>query len=81
MDEGESDLISAKEYAEQLQTKVRITVQPEGSNTIIETRSYSFEPNTARIIEETIDLPDDRTYIYTVYDGDQQTEQKRLGTV
>ena len=69
------------EKNEQLQTKVRITVQPEGSNTIIETRSYSFEPNTARIIEETIDLPDDRTYIYTVYDGDQQTEQKRLGTV
>ena len=60
------------------QTKVRITVQAEGSNTVIETRTYTFDPHDARQIEETIYLPDRRTYTYTVYDGDTQTEQKTL---
>jgi serine/threonine-protein kinase len=60
------------------QTKVRITVQAEGSNAVIETRSYTFDPHDARQIEETIYLPDRRTYTYTVYDGDTQTEQKTL---
>ena len=60
------------------QTKVRITVQAEGSNAVIETRSYTFDPHDARQIEETIYLPDRRTYTYTVYDGDTQTEQKML---
>lgn len=60
------------------QTKVRITVQAEGSNTVIETRTYTFDPHDARHIEETIYLPDRRTYTCTVYDGDTQTEQKTL---
>lgn len=60
------------------QTKVRITVQAEGSNTVIETRTYTFDPHDARQIEETIYLPDRRTYTCTVYDGDTQTEQKTL---
>ena len=60
------------------QTKVRITIQAEGSNTVIETRTYTFDPHDARQIEETIYLPDRRTYACTVYDGDTQTEQKTL---
>lgn len=60
------------------QTKVRITVQAEGSNTVIETRTYTFDPHDSRQIEETIYLPDRRTYTCTVYDGDTQTEQKTL---
>ena len=60
------------------QTKVRIMVQAEGSNTVIETRTYTFDPHDARQIEETIYLPDRRTYTCTVYDGDTQTEQKTL---
>ena len=60
------------------QTKVRITIQAEGSNTVIETRTYTFDPHDARQIEETIYLPDRRTYTCTVYDGDTQTEQKTL---
>ena len=60
------------------QIKVRITVQAEGSNTTIETRSYTLEPEDSRIIEETIDIPDSRTYTYTVYSGESQIEQKTL---
>jgi hypothetical protein len=60
------------------QTKVRITIQAEGSNAVIETRTYTFDPHDARQIEETIYLPDRRTYTCTVYDGDTQTEQKTL---
>ena len=62
------------------QIKVRITVQAEGSNTAIETRSYTVEPGDSRIIEETIDIPDSRTYTYTVYNGETQIEQKTLNT-
>ena len=60
------------------QLKIRITVQAEGSNTAIETRSYTLEPEDSRVIEETIDIPDSRTYTYTVYNGDSQIEQKTL---
>ena len=31
-----------------------------------------------RLIEETIDIPDNRTYTCTVYNGDTQIEQKVL---
>ena len=61
-----------------LQSKVRITIQAENSNTVIETRTYTLEPEDSRIIEESIEIPDSRTYTYTVYDGDSQIEQKVL---
>ena len=61
-----------------LQSKVRITIQAENSNTVIETRTYTLEPEDSRIIEESIEIPDSRTYTYTVYDGDTQIEQKVL---
>ena len=60
------------------QMKIRITVQAEGSNMALESRSYTLEPEDSRTIEETIDLPDDRNYTYTVYQGDSQLEQKAL---
>ncbi len=60
------------------QVKVRITIQAEGSNTIVENKSYTLEPEDPRMIEETIDIPDNRTYTYTVYAGDSQIEQKTL---
>ena len=60
------------------QVKVRISIQAEGSNTIIENRSYTLEPGDSRMIEETIDIPDNRTYTYTVYAGESQIEQKTL---
>ena len=61
-----------------LQSKIRITIQAENSNTVIETRTYTLEPEDSRIIEESIEIPDSRTYTYTVYDGDSQIEQKVL---
>lgn len=61
-----------------LQSKVRITIQAENSNTVIETRTYTLEPEDSRVIEESIEIPDSRTYTYTVYDGDTQIEQKVL---
>ena len=64
--------------AEDQQMKIRITIQAEGSNMAIETRSYTLEPTDPRTIEETIDIPDNRTYTYTVYNGDSQIEQKIL---
>ena len=60
------------------QSKVRITVQAENSNTVIETRTYTLEPEDSRVIEESIEIPDSRTYTYTVYNGDTQIEQKVL---
>ena len=60
------------------QSKVRITVQAENSNTVIETRSYTLEPEDSRIIEDSVEIPDSRTYTYTVYNGDTQIEQKVL---
>ena len=62
------------------QIKVRITVQAEGSNLPIETKSYTLEPSDSRVIEETIDIPDSRTYTYTVYSGDTQVVQKLIDT-
>ena len=61
-----------------LQSKIRITIQAENSNTVIETRTYTLEPEDSRVIEESIEIPDSRTYTYTVYDGDTQIEQKVL---
>ena len=61
-----------------LQSKIRITIQAENSNTVIETRTYTLEPEDSRIIEESIEIPDSRTYTYTVYDGESQIEQKVL---
>ena len=63
---------------QQQQTKVRITIQAEGSSMALESRSYTLEPEDSRTIEEIIDLPDDRNYTYTVYSGDSQLEQKAL---
>ena len=60
------------------QSKVRITVQAENSNTVIETRSYTLEPEDSRVIEDSVEIPDSRTYTYTVYNGDTQIEQKVL---
>ena len=60
------------------QMKIRITIQAEGSSMAIETRSYTLEPADPRLIEETIDIPDNRTYTCTVYNGDTQIEQKVL---
>ena len=37
-----------------------------------------WEPEDSRIIEETVDIPDSRSYTYTVYIGDTQFEQKNL---
>ena len=72
----------ALEQSEQ-QMKIRITVQADGSNTVIESRGYTIEPGDARVIEETFDLPDNRTYTYTVSEvlatGDRLIEQKKLG--
>ena len=60
------------------QQKVRISIRAEGSNVEVDTRSYTLEPEDSRVIEETIDIPDDRLYTYTVYVGDTQQEQKLL---
>ena len=60
------------------QQKVKITVQAEGSNISIDTRTYTLEPDDPRVIEETVDIPDGRNYTYTVYSGDSQLEQKPL---
>ena len=60
------------------QQKVRISIRAEGSNVEVDARSYTLEPEDSRVIEETIDIPDDRYYSYTVYVGDTQLEQKLL---
>ncbi len=64
--------------ADEQQLKIRITIQAEGSNMVIETRNYTLEPTDPRTIEETIDIPDNRTYTYTVYSNDTLVEQKVL---
>ena len=63
---------------EEQQMKIRITIQAEGSSIALESRSYTLEPEDSWNIEETIDLPDDRNYTYTVYSADGQLEQKAL---
>ena len=59
------------------QLKVRISTRAEGSS-VAYTRNYTVEAGDSRLIEETIDIPDDRLYTYTVYIGDTQYEQKPL---
>ena len=59
------------------QLKVRISTRAEGSS-VAYTRNYTVESGDPRLIEETIDIPDDRLYTYTVYIGDTQYEQKPL---
>ena len=59
------------------QLKVRISTRAEGSS-VAYTRNYTVEAGDSRLIEETIDIPDDRLYTYTVYIGDTQVEQKPL---
>ncbi len=60
------------------QVKVRISILAEQSNVIVDTRTYTVEPEDSRIIEEIFDIPDNRTYTYTVYVNDTQKEQKIL---
>ncbi len=60
------------------QVKVRISIRAEQSNVAIDTRTYTLEPEDSRVIEDTVELPDDRVYTYTVYVGDTQLEQKNL---
>ena len=60
------------------QVKVRISIRAEQSNVAIDTRTYTLEPEDSRVIEDTVELPDDRIYTYTVYVGDTQLEQKNL---
>ena len=59
------------------QLKVRISTRAEGSS-VAYTRNYTVEAGDSRLIEETIDIPDERLYTYTVYIGDTQYEQKPL---
>ena len=62
------------------QLKVKISIMAEQSNVAIDSRTYTVEPEDARVIEETVDIPDGRTYTYTVYINDSQQEQKILNT-
>ena len=62
------------------QLKVRISTRAEGSS-VAYTRNYTVEAGDSRLIEETIDIPDDRLYTYTVYIGDTQYEQKPLNQI
>ena len=70
--------MSVKVPESEQQMKIRISIRAEGSNMAIETRSYTLEPQDSRLIEESIDIPDDRIYSYTVYNGETQLEQKTL---
>ena len=60
------------------QVKVKISIRAEQSNVAVDSRTYTLEPEDVRVIEETVDIPDNRTYTYTVYVGDTQLEQKNL---
>ena len=61
------------------QTLIRISIQAEGSNMTVDSRTYTIEPDDPREIEEIIELPDDRNYTCTVNPGDAaQVEQKSL---
>ena len=60
------------------QLKIRISIRAEQSNTAVETLSYTVEPENARVIETQLEIPDNRGYTYTVYNGDTQLEQKSL---
>ena len=62
------------------QQKVKINIMAEQSNVAIDSRTYTIEPDDSRVIEETVDIPDSRTYTYTVYINDTQQEQKILNT-
>ena len=60
------------------QQKVRVSIRAEQSSVAVDTRTYTLEPEDPRLIEDTVDIPDGRTYTYTVYIGEQQQEQKVL---
>ena len=75
---GKTVSMSVKVPESEQQMKIRISIRAEGSNMAIETRSYTLEPQDSRLIEESIDIPDDRIYSYTVYNGETQLEQKTL---
>ena len=60
------------------QLKVRVSIRAEQSSVAVDTRTYTLEPEDPRVIEDTVDIPDGRTYTYTVYIGEQQQEQKVL---
>ena len=62
------------------QQKVKISIMAEQSNVAIDSRTYTVESDDSRVIEETVDIPDSRTYTYTVYINDTQQEQKILNT-
>ena len=62
------------------QQKVKISIMAEQSNVAIDSRTYTVEADDSRVIEETVDIPDSRTYTYTVYINDTQQEQKILNT-
>ncbi len=64
--------------ASEQQVKVKISIRAEQSNVTIENRTYTLEPTDARMIEDTVDIPDDRIYTYTVFVGDTQQTQKIL---
>lgn len=68
--------VNLPESEEQL--KIRISIRAEQSNLAVETLSYTVEPEDARIIELSINIPDDRAYTYTVSSGETQLEQKTL---
>lgn len=52
--------------------KVRVSIQAEQSNVEVDVRNYTVEPGDSRIVEETFDIPDNRTYFYTITVGDTQ---------
>ena len=60
------------------QMKIKISIQAEGSNMPVDTRTYTLEPEDSHLIEETFEIPDNRNYTYTVYNGESQLEQKAL---
>ena len=62
--------------------KIRINIQAEQSNMVVDTRTYTVDPDSPHLIEETIDIPDGRVYTYTVTSmtakETQQLESKTL---
>ncbi len=64
------------------QMKIRINIQAEQSNMVVDTRTYTVDPDSPHLIEETIDIPDGRVYTYTVTSmtakETQQLESKTL---
>ncbi len=64
--------------ADDQQMKIKISIRAEQSNCAVETLTYTVEPEDARLIETTIEIPDNRGYTYTVMNGETQLEQKQL---